>query len=95
MVAQARTENALQTLTQTVSKMQVVLGDLRGDVLERKYQDKAYSYFGPLLRRVRVVSLQALEDELRSCSCRMAGRVSGRRPWLRRWQNEDVLPEIV
>jgi len=40
------------------------LGGLKGKVLELTYHNKAGAYFGPLLRRVRVVSLPALEDEL-------------------------------
>jgi hypothetical protein len=45
-----------------------VLGDrvakLIGDVLEAKYRDKAFAFFGSLLRRTRVVSLVELEDLL-------------------------------
>jgi len=40
------------------------LGGLRGRMLELDYERKAAAYFGPLLRRLRVVSLHTLEDEL-------------------------------
>jgi len=76
--AQRRTEERLSRLEETVaalteqvrqlvaSQQKIVddLGGLKGKVLELTYHNKAAAYFGPLLRRVRVVSLPALEDEL-------------------------------
>ncbi|MCX7838913.1 MAG: hypothetical protein N2559_05595 [Anaerolineae bacterium] len=55
--AQKHTEMRLQKLTDTVA-------DMRGSLLEIKYREKAYAYFGYHLKRVRVVSLQELEDQL-------------------------------
>jgi len=40
------------------------VGGLKGRLLELTYRDKAYAYFGPLLRRLRVVDPNALEDVL-------------------------------
>ena len=69
--AQARTERRVEELAQaqirteqTIARMQITLGDLKGRQLERDYRDKAYAYFGALLRRVQVVSLQDLEEDL-------------------------------
>jgi len=64
--AQARTEAAIIKLTESQARMQDTLGDLQGRVLEMDYRDKAYAYLGRLLRRVRVVSLQELEEVLES-----------------------------
>ena len=40
------------------------VGRLKGLVLELTYRDKAGAYFGPLLRRMRVVEQHMLEDTL-------------------------------
>lgn len=55
--AQKRTESALQKLNDRV-------GDHTGKLLEMEYRDKAHAFFGPLLRRVRVISLGELESDL-------------------------------
>jgi len=76
--AQVRTEERLQRLEaiverlaeaqvrteETIARMQDTLAELQGRQLEHDYRDKAYAYFGLLLRRVRVVPLQELEEEL-------------------------------
>jgi len=55
--AQARTEERLQELAMAVA-------DLRGWQLELRYQERAGAYFGPLLRRLRVLAPHELEDDL-------------------------------
>lgn len=47
-----------------VDRMIARLDRVVGFQLEKKYRDKAYAYFGRYLRRVRVISLQEIEDEL-------------------------------
>ncbi len=64
--AQARTETQVQALTRTVERLTGVVGDLRGELLERRYRDHAAGYFQRLLRRIRVVppeTLEALAEE--------------------------------
>ncbi|MBI4674349.1 MAG: hypothetical protein HY741_22120 [Chloroflexi bacterium] len=70
-VAQVRTEAALQALTAqvlklttTVERLVIQVDDLRGWQLEQRYRERAASYFGRLLRRVRVVPLTELENAL-------------------------------
>jgi len=55
----------VRELTATVGNLKTTVGDLKGRVLEGTYRDKASSYFGPLLRRLRVVDPYTLEDTLR------------------------------
>ena len=69
--AQARTEKQVRALTaaqtrteETIARILDTLGDLKGRQLEQDYRDKAYAYFGTLLRQLRVVSLQELEEDL-------------------------------
>ncbi len=69
--AQQRTEERLATLTDQVrvlaeglQQLTDTVGRLKGQVLERTYTDRAGSYFGRLLRRVRVVEVHSLEDTL-------------------------------
>jgi hypothetical protein len=69
--AQARTEERLQRLEAVVEKLVVTMAylevrvaDLTGWQLEYRYQQRAMAYFGRLLRRVRVLSLQELEETL-------------------------------
>jgi len=64
-------ETSLLTLAEQVrqlvaSQQKIVddLGGLKGRVLELTYRGKAGAYFGPLLRRLRVVSPHTLEDVL-------------------------------
>lgn len=51
-------------LADQVSKLTDKVGKLDGRSLELTYREKADAYFGPLLRRLRVVSLRTLEDTL-------------------------------
>ena len=54
----------MAALAQSQKKMQDILGDLQGRSLEGAYRDKAYAYFGRILRRPQVISLRGLEDTL-------------------------------
>ncbi|MDR7600651.1 MAG: hypothetical protein QN191_11925, partial [Armatimonadota bacterium] len=51
--AQVRTEEVVRELVQTV-------GALKGENLERRYRERAASYFQRVLRRIRVVDHQQL-----------------------------------
>ena len=76
--AQRRTEERLERLQTTVAilaeqvralveaqqRTDITIGGLKGRILEMTYRDKAMAYFGPLLRRLRVVPLQTLEETL-------------------------------
>ena len=62
--AQARTEERLDALIVRVDRMDIHLNELRGDNLERRYRERAFGYFGRLLRRVRVVDLYDIEPQL-------------------------------
>jgi len=66
--AQLRTEQRVEELAQAQLRTEQRLRDLssefRGDRLERKYRDRAPAYFGKIIRRARVVSVEALDDLL-------------------------------
>lgn len=62
--AQARTEEKLGDLIEVVSGMKDTQGALRGSVLELAYRRRVGDYFGPLLRRVHIVSPIEIEDDL-------------------------------
>lgn len=62
--AQARTEERLNNLIDVVGDMQDTQGILKGRQLELFYRERVGAYFGPLLRRVRVVSPIEIEDDL-------------------------------
>lgn len=62
--AQARTEEALRQLTLRVGTMAVQLGEVRGQVLEIRFQQRAPAYLGRHLRRVRVVPSERLAELL-------------------------------
>jgi hypothetical protein len=69
--AQRRTEQRLEMLVEMVRalaedqrRINDTVGDLKGRMLELTYRDKAGAYFGPLLRRLRVVEPHTLEDTL-------------------------------
>ncbi len=71
--AQTRTEEQIRELAaaqartaSTLERVQDRLGRLIGRQLEWDYRDKAYAYFGHLLRRVQVVSVQEIEDRLQA-----------------------------
>ena len=62
--AQARTEERLSDLIEVVGGMRDAQGNLQGRLLELTYQRRVGAYFGPFLRRVRVVSPIEIEDDL-------------------------------
>jgi len=76
--AQTRTEQALAALTREVQDIKVDLGQLKvemrgltndvaqlkDDALERHYREFGPAYFGPVVRRARVLSRSALADVL-------------------------------
>ncbi|MCB9159400.1 MAG: hypothetical protein H6644_06000 [Caldilineaceae bacterium] len=62
--AQQRTETLLAELTRSHLRLEQRVGRNTGILLELTYRDKAYAYFGTLLRKVRVVSLQQIEAQL-------------------------------
>jgi hypothetical protein len=62
--AQARTEERLSDLIKVVDGMRDTQGDLLGRSLELTYQRRVGAYFGPFLRRVRVISPIEIEDDL-------------------------------
>ncbi|MCS6910059.1 MAG: hypothetical protein NZM11_05750, partial [Anaerolineales bacterium] len=62
--AQKRTEEELRTLTKRVDKLSGELGNLRGDMLEMQYRQRAFGFFGQIVSRVRVVDLQEIWPEL-------------------------------
>lgn len=71
--AQRRTEEQLRALAEHVyilaeaqHRMVDTLAGFKGRVLELDYREKAGAYFGPLLRRLRVVPPHTLEDELQA-----------------------------
>lgn len=72
--AQKRTEEALQQLAQRVETLAVQLGEVRGQVLEIRFQQRAPAYLGRLLRRVRVLPAERLAELLDEAVD--AGRIS-------------------
>ncbi len=62
--AQARSEAAIERLTTAQLRLENTVGGMRGRELERAYRDKAPSYFGRMLRQVRVASIQDIEERL-------------------------------
>jgi len=62
--AQARTEQTLQALIAAHQKLEVRVGRMDGELLEIRYERRATSYFGRVLRRVRVVEVPELLDTL-------------------------------
>ncbi|MGQ9768691.1 MAG: hypothetical protein ACUVSS_15570, partial [Anaerolineae bacterium] len=62
--AQKRTEETLNKLIMRVDRIEVKLGGLVGDNLERKYRERVFAYLGQVLRPVHSVSLQDLLPQL-------------------------------
>jgi tetratricopeptide (TPR) repeat protein len=59
--AQARTEEELRSLARRITDLD---GRFTGDYLERRYREHAYSYFLPILRRIRLVGRDRLWELL-------------------------------
>lgn len=64
--AQKRTETLWQQSLDRQDKFETRFNRALGRQLEVQYRDKAHAYFGRVLRKVQVVSLQELEDEFES-----------------------------
>lgn len=64
--AQKRTETLWQQSLDRQDKFETRFNRALGRQLEVQYRDKAHAYFGRVLRKVQVVSLQALEEEFES-----------------------------
>lgn len=69
--AQGRTEERLVTLTDALTLLGRRMGTaedhiagLRGDMLEMRYHLRAANYFGPFLRKARVIAPAVLMDEV-------------------------------
>ena len=69
--AQKRTEEAVRQLLEfqaraekTMARLEARQNKMLGEQLERRYRDRAYSYFGYILRKARAVSLYDLEPVL-------------------------------
>ena len=62
--AQTRTEKMMELFKERQDKLIDEVGSIKGRQLELTYKEKVGAYFGPLLRRVRVVSPVKLEDDL-------------------------------
>ncbi len=58
--AQERTEETVQGLVETVATLVGEVGALKGENLERRYRERAASYFQRILRRIRLVDHQQL-----------------------------------
>ncbi|MDR7564805.1 MAG: hypothetical protein QN185_03780, partial [Armatimonadota bacterium] len=58
--AQKGTERRLQRLEDVVAELVGAVGALKGENLERRYRERAASYFQRVLRRIRVVDHQQL-----------------------------------
>ncbi|MCS7010193.1 MAG: hypothetical protein NZL98_02335, partial [Anaerolineales bacterium] len=63
--AQKRTEEELRALTRRVDGLTGEVGNLRGDMLEMQYRQRAFSFFGKIVSRVKVVDLQEVWDRLK------------------------------
>ena len=61
---QAALQKGQAALQKGQASMQDTLGAVKGRQLELTYKEQAGTYFGPLLRRVRVLSLTQIEDDL-------------------------------
>jgi len=69
--AQRRTEEVVRQLLEfqaraekTLARLETRQDALLGDQLERRYRERAYAYFGRILRKAQAVSLRELESVL-------------------------------
>lgn len=67
--AQRRSEARLDALggaqagtNQRLTRVETILAGVQGQMLEMNYGNRAAQYFGPMLRRVQVISIQAVDD---------------------------------
>jgi len=54
----------VKKLTENQISMSNTIGNMKGKLLELTYRDKAYGYFGHLLRHVKVVNLSKIDEVL-------------------------------
>jgi len=59
-----RVADQIAALTRTVDSLRDDVGELKEDSLERRYRERASTYFGRLLRRARVVADDELNEML-------------------------------
>lgn len=64
--AQKRTEIMMQRMIERQDKFEDKLNRVLGRQLETHYRDKAHAYFGRVLRKTQVVSLQEIEEQFES-----------------------------
>ncbi len=62
--AQSHLTETVLGLVKRVDKLENTVGGLKGQMLEMAYRDRAFAYFGRILRRVKVMPIQTLEDTL-------------------------------
>lgn len=62
--AQRRTEHTLADLIRSVKILAEDVGDLKGEAIERRYRERAASFFETIARRIRVVDHQTLGELL-------------------------------
>jgi len=63
-VAQKRTEETVHQLVVSQTRFETELGKFGGRQLESLYRERAPAYFGRILRRIRVINYQDLEETL-------------------------------
>ncbi|HIE25665.1 TPA: DUF16 domain-containing protein [Candidatus Poribacteria bacterium] len=61
---QQRLTEQISALTEGQQRLTDTVGGMEGRLLEMTYREKAYGYFGHLLRRVKVVDLATIDDTL-------------------------------
>lgn len=74
-LAQQQTDDQIRNSVQADKHVADRLSELRGQMLEIKYRDRAGAYFGRLLRRPQVVSSNVLWDEVEPISRGMTFRM--------------------
>ncbi|HWP48712.1 MAG TPA: hypothetical protein VNM22_16265 [Candidatus Limnocylindrales bacterium] len=62
--AQRQAERRLEKLESTTKTLVDRVGDIAGRSLEAAYREKAMAYFGPFLRKPRVIAFHTLEEVL-------------------------------
>ncbi len=62
--AQRRTEEQVVQLIRAVQSLVINVGDLKGEVFERRYRDRAAFYLGRIVRRIHTLSTDELAARL-------------------------------
>ncbi len=55
-----------QTLVEGQRRLDGTVGEIKGNLLEIKYREQPYAYFGHLLRAIQAIPLRTIEQELES-----------------------------